>query len=209
MKFNQLPKDEIVLFLNKISEHEKLNMDNKTLKNIQELFKSDIRSMINFMQTNQDIIKNKEKSKYFSMYIIDNKVWETLTDKILNKENTETLLQYINELSIHFNINKKAIIKNYANYIIRNKNKFVTKDFLDFIEYIMHLDDLYCDNNIIKELPIDHRIQFDQEVYNEDGKLLTIGVVKLYFMDKTLSKRASMPNLLMQKLSPFFTAPTL
>ena len=66
-------------------------------------------------------------------------------------------------------------------------------------------DDLLTIKTYIKELPIDHRIQFDQEVYNEDGKLLTIGVVKLYFMDNALSKRATMPDLLKQKLSPFFS----
>ena len=70
-------------------------------------------------------------------------------------------------------------------------------------------DDLLTIKTVIKELPIDHRIQFDQEVYNEQGKLLTIGVVKLYFMDKSLSKKASMPSLLLQTLKPFFNEPTL
>jgi acyl-CoA thioester hydrolase len=65
-------------------------------------------------------------------------------------------------------------------------------------------DDLLTIKSVIKELPIDHRIQFDQEIYNEAGKLLTIGVVKLYFMDQTFSKRAEMPPLLREKLSPYF-----
>jgi acyl-CoA thioester hydrolase len=65
-------------------------------------------------------------------------------------------------------------------------------------------DDLLTIKTMIKELPTDHRIQFDQEVYNEEGKLLTIGIVKLYFMDKNLSKRAEMPVFLREKLSPYF-----
>jgi acyl-CoA thioester hydrolase len=65
-------------------------------------------------------------------------------------------------------------------------------------------DDLLTIKSVIKELPIDHRIQFDQEVYNEAGKLLTIGIVKLYFMDQTFSNRAEMPPLLREKLSPYF-----
>ena len=65
-------------------------------------------------------------------------------------------------------------------------------------------DDLLTIKTMIKELPTDHRIQFDQEVYNEEGKLLTIGVVKLYFMDKDFSKRAEMPPFLREKLSPYF-----
>lgn len=65
-------------------------------------------------------------------------------------------------------------------------------------------DDLLTIKTTIKELPIDHKIQFDQEVYNEEGKLLTIGVVKLYFMDKNFSKRAEMPPFLKEKLTPYF-----
>lgn len=65
-------------------------------------------------------------------------------------------------------------------------------------------DDLLTIKTTIKQLPTDHRIQFDQEVYNELGKLLTIGVVKLYFMDKEMSKRAEMPPFLREKLTPYF-----
>jgi acyl-CoA thioester hydrolase len=65
-------------------------------------------------------------------------------------------------------------------------------------------DDLLTIKSYIKTLPTDHRIQYDQEVYNEDGKLLTIGVVKLYFMDNQLGKRAEMPAILREKLSPYF-----
>ncbi len=66
-------------------------------------------------------------------------------------------------------------------------------------------DDLLTINTQIKSLPIDHRIIFDQEVYNEEGKLLTLGKVKLYFMTKDMAQRAQMPELLKEKLSPFFT----
>jgi acyl-CoA thioester hydrolase len=65
-------------------------------------------------------------------------------------------------------------------------------------------DDLLTIKTMIKELPTDHRIRFDQEVYNEQGKLLTIGVVKLYFMNKDFNQRAQMPNYLKEKLSPYF-----
>lgn len=65
-------------------------------------------------------------------------------------------------------------------------------------------DDLLTIKTMIKVLPTDHRIQFDQEVYNEEGKLLTIGIVKLYFMDQKLSNRAEMPPLLRSKLAPYY-----
>jgi acyl-CoA thioester hydrolase len=65
-------------------------------------------------------------------------------------------------------------------------------------------DDLLTIKSQIKELPTEHKIIFDQEIYNEEGKLLTIGKVKLYFMDSKLGKRASMPAIMLEKLSTYF-----
>ena len=65
-------------------------------------------------------------------------------------------------------------------------------------------DDLLTIKSQIKELPTEHKIIFDQEIYNEEGKLLTIGKVKLYFMDSKLGKRVSMPAIMLEKLSTYF-----
>jgi len=65
-------------------------------------------------------------------------------------------------------------------------------------------DDLLTIKSQIKELPTEHKIIFDQEIYNKEGKLLTIGKVKLYFMDSKLGKRASMPASMLEKLSTYF-----
>ena len=66
-------------------------------------------------------------------------------------------------------------------------------------------DDLLTMKTMIKTLPTDHKIQFDQEIYNEEGKLLTIGVVKLYFMDNKLGNKVNMPEFLKEKLAPYFS----
>ena len=66
-------------------------------------------------------------------------------------------------------------------------------------------DDLLTIKSQIKTLPTDHRIIFDQEIYNEEGKLLTVGMVKLYFMDDKLGNRASMPPLMHENLSVYFS----
>jgi acyl-CoA thioester hydrolase len=65
-------------------------------------------------------------------------------------------------------------------------------------------DDLLTIKSQIKELPTEHKIVFDQEIYNEEGKLLTIGKVKLYFMDSQLGKRVRMPAIMLEKLSTYF-----
>jgi len=56
LRFNQLPENDIVEFLSKISKCENLNIEKKSLQSIQKLYKSDIRSMINFIQANQNNI---------------------------------------------------------------------------------------------------------------------------------------------------------
>ena len=66
-------------------------------------------------------------------------------------------------------------------------------------------DDLLTIKSQIRQLPTDHRIQFDQEIYNEEGKLLTVGTVKLYFMDQTLQNKASMPLIMLEKLKTYFS----
>ena len=67
-----------------------------------------------------------------------------------------------------------------------------------------HYDDLLTVHATIKELPTDHRIHFHQEVYNEAGKLLTIGSVVLYFIDMNTKQKTTMPAELYQTLLPFF-----
>lgn len=66
-------------------------------------------------------------------------------------------------------------------------------------------DDLITIKTQIKTLPTDHKIVFDQEVFNEAGKLLTIGQVKLYFMDANMNNRTEMPSNMKEKLSVYFS----
>jgi acyl-CoA thioester hydrolase len=66
-------------------------------------------------------------------------------------------------------------------------------------------DDLITIKTQIKTLPTDYKIVFDQEVYNEAGKLLTIGQVKLYFMDTNMNNRIEMPSTMKEKLSVYFS----
>lgn len=68
-----------------------------------------------------------------------------------------------------------------------------------------HYDDLLIVKVILKELPAGHRIEFDHEVYNEAGSLLTIGRVVLYFIDSKTKEKTTMPKELHDKLVPFFT----
>jgi len=134
LRFNQLPKDEIIKFLTNISVAENLNMSQKTLTCIQKIYKSDIRSMINFMQSNQDFVKYSEQD----IKIIDNNIWDTLIEMLKNNEKIENMQIFIHNVSIQYNIDKKNIIKDFFNYIIRNHNHYLSIDFFNFVENVMH-----------------------------------------------------------------------
>ena len=69
-----------------------------------------------------------------------------------------------------------------------------------------HYDDLLTVKTILKELPAHHRIEFHQEVYNEEPRLLATGKVVLYFMEAKTMTRTTMPKLLHDKLVPYFNA---
>ena len=71
-----------------------------------------------------------------------------------------------------------------------------------------HYDDLLSVKVILRELPQSHRIEFDHEVYNEAGSLLTVGKVVLYFIDSVTREKTSMPEALHEKLAPFFNPST-
>ncbi len=133
LRFNQLPKQEIIQFLTHISDSEKLNMSQKSLSCIQKLYKSDIRSMINFMQSNQNTSNNQDL-----LFIIDNDVWENIIQMINKREKIDKMKSYIDTISIQYNVDKKNIIKDFLNYIIRNHLKNVNENFLNFVENLMH-----------------------------------------------------------------------
>jgi len=139
LRFNQLPKEEIIHFLKNISDLENLDISEKSLISIQHLYKSDLRSMINFIQSNQ----NNFKTDTGIFNIIDNTVWDNITNKLKNKETLTSVSNYIFEISLKYNIDKKNIIKDYLNYIIRN-NDNINSDFLNFVENIMRSQD--CNN---------------------------------------------------------------
>jgi len=134
LRFNQLPEHEIIKFISLISIKEGLNLQDETLSAIQKLYKSDIRSMINYMQCNQNYIQNRK--------VIDELVWESLTNSFQDSNITsKELCDHINNISLTYNIEIKNIINDYFNYIIRFQPKHICKEFLNIVEFIMHLQD--------------------------------------------------------------------
>jgi len=141
LRFNQLPQKDIIRFLKHISDSEKLQLSDDALLLIQKNYKSDIRSMVNYIQTNQDIINlvNTGNNTFNNFKIINNDIWENLLLLIKQKTQLNKINLYIYNLSVTYNVDKKNIIKDFLNYIIRNKPHLVTNEFLSFVENIMHV----------------------------------------------------------------------
>jgi replication factor C subunit 3/5 len=138
LRFNQLPESDIVGFLANIVKKEKLNFTDESLYLIQRLYKSDIRSMINFMQSNQNILNT-------NFNVIDDSTWLFLF-KIFQTSEIEKIKIYLKEISEKYNIDKKNIIKYFINYVIRQKSYAISCELLNFVENIMHYQE--CKNSV-------------------------------------------------------------
>ena len=141
LRFNQLPSKDVINFLTSISIKEKLNISPKMIENIQQMYKSDIRSMINFMQSNTISFKQDNKEQ---MYILDNNVLENIFNNLLKKENIENVINiekiilHINTINEERNIDKKKILTELINYIVRNHPKYISSKILNFTENLTH-----------------------------------------------------------------------
>lgn len=65
-------------------------------------------------------------------------------------------------------------------------------------------DDLLTVKTTLRELPDNHRCEFFQDVYNEQGKLLAAGRVVLYYLTADTRQKTLIPGALKEKLLPYF-----
>lgn len=151
LRFNQLPKTDIIAFLKEVSEKEGLRLSAQTLTNVQTLFHSDIRSMINFIQSNHKIGEN-------IMDVLDNEVLLQLYNKMRLRNPiemaSEEAKKTLKRLSVQYNTDKRNIIKMLLNYIIRHQTHHVNEIFMDFVENLIHSqkdeNDLFSHYAIVK-----------------------------------------------------------
>lgn len=124
IKFNELPKKDIIYMLNNIKNNEKLDCNNSTFEKLYNYYKSDVRSMINHLQS-----KKNDK-------ILNNKNYENITN-YAKSNNLNNFIKYLNGISNNYNIDKKNIIKNYSSYIIFDfKDNII--EYIDKFKFIIH-----------------------------------------------------------------------
>lgn len=118
----QIDSNKIVDFLAHIAEKEQLNLSRQTLMGIQKMFCTDIRSMINYMQSNQ---------YNTSLHILSDVHLEELMSGTIN-ENVVYRMAHTHKCSA------MDIIIGYLTYILHNHPQLVTNKFLTSVEIILH-----------------------------------------------------------------------
>jgi len=138
IRFNQLPKAEIYSFIKNILEKEKIALSDNAIDTIQTIYQSDIRSMINFIQLNQNYSQNTE-SVDIEYNIIKNTIWIEMYELLHAKKTTILDINiFIHDISIRYNMDKKNIIQCFFNYVIRNYPEMIKPGFLNMVETIIH-----------------------------------------------------------------------
>lgn len=144
-KFNKLPKKKIIMFLKNICKQENVEIKNDTLEYIQEYFESDIRSMINYIQVNQNILMNNK----IINHSLCNEFLETLKEKNSFQEN----ITYLTEKCKDLNIDKNDFMHNIVNYIIKNK-----RDDIILIKKLLNKLDEINNFNSLNSYQLNHKI---------------------------------------------------
>ncbi len=129
LRFNQLPKNDIINFLSKINKTENLQLTDNQLESIHSTYKSDMRGMINYMQSNQIAILNTK--------VIDKSIFKSI-DNMFKKKDNKKFKNFIISLQNQYNIDLDTIIKQYCSYIIRENITTIDNNIIKNIEYIIH-----------------------------------------------------------------------
>ena len=106
------------------------------LEMVQEMYQNDIRSMINFLQSNQNGIGK----------IINNDIWKQLSDKIKRKEPIQQIILFIEETSREYNIDIKNMVKKFINYLIQFQSEWINETLLNALENIIHFPEVHQDH---------------------------------------------------------------
>lgn len=143
LRFNQLPVQDIIRFIQKVSVSEGLNISDTVILSIQKQFNSDIRSMINYMQTNQDV-------HHGHITVATEANWDELTTDLKKGTSIQTICDRMRSMSHKFNLDRKHMLKIYANHLIRRNPDLITQELLNKLENAFH----------VNECNIDHIMQY-------------------------------------------------
>ena len=127
IRFNKLNNNDIYNYLYNIKQKEGLHITSNQINNLIQHYDSDIRSMLNYMQSNIDKKIN----------ILENTVFDELYETNINKSLNE-FKKLLIDIENKYRLSNAEIIKEYLNYILINKMKILTSSKISTIELIVH-----------------------------------------------------------------------
>ena len=131
LRFNQLPTIRIIQFLKNVCFSENVTIQDSKLENIQTYFGSDIRSMINYIQSNQD---NLDSNK-----LLNDDIFKNTIVMINNIDCNHNMKMKIYNLCVTHNIERKKFIKELCYYILRTHIKTTnTNSFYKCVKFVFH-----------------------------------------------------------------------
>jgi replication-associated recombination protein RarA len=150
IRFNQLPKQDIFKFIQNICRKEEIQLSDTTMETIQDMYQSDIRSMINFIQMEGSRIQT-----LCTPFHTD--VLKELHTKIKAKGSGayEEFRAFLHTTSIKYNLDIRTLIQRYFNYLIRGGNDIFDQEdpqrmseFLDKIKIFIHRPDIPLETSL-------------------------------------------------------------
>ena len=144
LRFDKIPDTEIYELLDLICKKENLKYTRKGLINIKNLYKSDIRSMINYLQSNRNnnlnIIINDEINKYITEQF-------KTTNIDSNKNNLKKkIFLLIKKNEFKYKMDTMTFIKQYFNYLIRNDIELINNDVIKLFNFMIHMNEYNNDD---------------------------------------------------------------
>ena len=131
LRFCNLPRDGINQFLKRIIAEENIEIGDTQLLAVQKTFKSDIRSMINFLQS----IHNSPSPFY---EIITNEFWEDIIQTIAHDDDYNKIYHEIEMNCEKYNIEKINFLKELINYIIKERREILNEPMMKLFTFIIH-----------------------------------------------------------------------
>ena len=161
VRFNQLPTQDIHTFIKTIATKENILITNESIQIIQTMYRSDIRSMINFLQLNQNFQIDE-----WNHNILNDTILEELHEILCSNQSFDVLKKLIHKISAAYNKDKKHIINAYLNYVIRNNRVNLTPEFMNMLEHVIHSSNAVMDDILYYMSTVDMESIKDDSSYN-------------------------------------------
>ena len=130
VRFNKLHEDSILSFLRDICISENMNISDEKIIHIQNMYNSDIRSMINYLQCNKNNIQDNS--------VLNISVCNDFYELLLVKDNYKNITICLNNIEYIYNINLNHFAKLFLKYIIKHHPQYISDYLIEIIEKITH-----------------------------------------------------------------------